>query len=94
MLPSRAAGYNGYVRYIDIISKGIQDLTISFILIHAIKWSVSASSICVCLGDCERDPSPYHSALPNVPCAKTPESRPLTNTTSMEDTGKENETAS
>ena len=29
----RAAGYIGYVRYIDIISKGIQDLTISFISI-------------------------------------------------------------
>jgi hypothetical protein len=48
----RAVGYIGYVRYIDIISKGIQDLIILFRSIYALKWSVSASSVCVCLGDC------------------------------------------
>ena len=45
---------------------------------------------------CERDPSPSHSVLPNVLCAKMPHSRPRRpphNTTSMEVTGKENETA-
>ena len=86
-------GYIGHVRYIARISKGIQDLSISFISIYALKWSVSASSVCVCLGVCPL-PLPLRPSERSMCKDASFPPPPLPhNTTSMEDTSKENETA-
>ena len=78
LLRARAAGYIGYVRYIDIISTGIQDLTISFISICVKMVSFPLKRLQRLPWRLWARPLPLPLCLSERACAKTPHSRPLT----------------
>ena len=75
-IPTRAAGYIGYVRYIDIISTGIQDLTISFISICVKMVSFPLKRLQRLPWRLWARPLPLPLCLSERACAKTPHSRP------------------